>query len=157
MSTIFSDNHNCNCEEFKEYYAKKLNSLQYDYQSLYEVAEVIPYEEKISGDIYICYLNNCLSNCDVAPYITTNNILDTNLFHGAIHYVIRLKNKDDTLILEYLRMVAYAFKSTHDLVAKAKIPKYERLRSNIKKAYEVYNSMVQNEISLQNVLDILDE
>ena len=156
MSAIFSDNHNCNCEEFKEYYAKKLTSLQYDYQSLYEVAEVIPYEEKISGDIYICYLNNCSSNCDVAPYITTN-ILDTNLFHGAIHYVLRLKNKDDTLVFEYLRMVAYAFNSTHGLVEKAKIPKDERLRSNIKKAYEVYNTMVQNEISLQNVLDILDE
>ena len=156
MSAIFSDNHNCNCEEFKEYYAKKLTSLQYDYQSLYVVAEVIPYEEKISGDIYICYLNNCLLNCDVAPFITTD-ILNSNLFHGAIHYVIRLKNKDDTLILEYLKMVAYAFKSTHDLVAKAKIPTEERLRSNIKKAYEVYNTMVQNEISLQNVLDILDE
>ena len=156
MTSIFSDNHNCNCEEFKNHYAKKLTSLEYDYQSLYDVAEVIPYEEKISGDIYICYLNNCLLDCDVAPFITTD-IFDSNLFHGAIHYVLRLNNKDDSLILTYLQMVAYAFNSTHDLVARAKIPTEERLRLNIKKAYEVYNTMVQNEISLQNVLDILDE
>jgi hypothetical protein len=156
MSSIFSDNHNCNCEEFKKHYAEKLYSLEYDYQSVYGLAEVFSYEEKTEGDIYICYLNNCLLNYDVAPYITTD-IFDSNLFPNAIHYVIKLKNKDDhKLVLEYLQMVSYAFKSTHDLVDHAKIPTEDHLRSNIKKAYEVYNKMVQNEIELQNVLDNLE-
>jgi hypothetical protein len=156
MSSIYSDNHNCNCDEFKKNYAKKLTSLEYDYLSLYDVACVIPYEEKMKGDIYICYLNRSLLDCDVAPYIT-NLIFDRNLFPNAIHYVIRLNNKDDYLTLMYLQMVAYAFTSTYDLVSRAKIPTEERLRTNIKKAYEVYNIMLENEIELQNVLDKLDE
>lgn len=139
----------CDCEEFKLYYANRLTSMNYNYQTLDTVATVSKYnEEKATGDIYICYLGKPEV---FAPYITTDPT-ENCLFPGAIHYVVKT---NDNLVFRYLQMVAYAFKSTDDLVANAKIPTEGRIRSNVTNAYIAYESMLQSEILRNRVVDNL--
>jgi hypothetical protein len=138
------------CEEFKLYYANRLTSMNYGYQTLDTIATVSKYnEEKSTGDIYICYLGK--KDEVFAPYITTDPN-ENCLFPGAIHYVVKT---NDDLIFRYLQMVAYAFKSTDELVANAKIPTSEYIRSNVTNAYIAYESMLQSEILRNRVIDNL--
>ena len=139
------------CEEFKLYYANRLTSMEYDYLPLDKVAVVSRCEQKMSSDIYICNLGK--KNEVFAPYIT-NDLTENCLFPGAIHYVV--KTTDD-LVFRYLQMVSYAFTSTDDLVAKAKIPISAHMRANITAAYAAYESMLQSEILRNRVVDDLND
>jgi hypothetical protein len=142
-------------ESFKMYYANQMIAANFDGVPLSSLAIIAPYSNDMTGDIYICLLDDEQQDTNrPIPYMSDDFTAISDV-KDCIKYIITLHDRDPKwieIVFEYLHMVCYACSSGAELLAIAKIPNNTSARSIIKRAYYAYHALINSMIEAESVL-----